>query len=281
MRILLYPMLVAGAVSLVCLGGLFPAVAADDPSLAKVKAVIDKIDEAASRCDVDGVISQYAPGFKSEDGLDVQASRRAFSSLCGRIDKPAYRTEVRSVKKLAKGGLSVTTTTNLTAGYRTDIAKPAQLIGTIESVNRFVEENGTLKLAGQSILSEQTTVTIGEKPPRVDLKLPTTLRPGKEFKVEAVLATPLQDAPALGGVNLEPIGAQTATGLSTPDLEPLRSGGIFKIGKAPARPGDQLLTLAFVRDGGLLLISQRLKVTAEPATRKSAAKDLVPGSDRP
>jgi hypothetical protein len=261
---------------MIAIGG-SPVWAADDPATAQVKTILARIDEAASRCDVDGVVSQYAPRFRSADGLDLAATRRALSNLCTRIDRPVYRTEVRSVKQLARGRLAVTATTNLTADYRTELAKPAQLIGTIETLNRFEEQGGTLRVVGQEVLSEQTTISIGEKPPRVNLNLPSVIRPGKEFRVEAVLPTPLQDAPALGGISLTPISAAGAgTPPKAPTLEPLRSGGIFKVGQAPEKPQDQTLTLAFVRDGGLLIVSQRLKVASDPPEPRPSAKDLLP-----
>ncbi|MBC7880899.1 MAG: hypothetical protein H7Y37_06145 [Anaerolineae bacterium] len=258
-------------ISLVCLvAGAAQAQSVDEVA---VKATLTHLDETASRCDVDGMLTRYSPNFKSKDGLNVEATRKAFTSLCAKIDKPMYRSEVRSVKKLPKGVLQVVTTTNMTATYRTELPKPAQLVSTVESLNRFESVKGVLKLVGQEILAENTTISIGEKPPRVNLNLPTMVKPGRDFKIEAILPTPLQDSPALGGISLTPINAKTSTTLQMPTLEALRSGGIFKTGQAPSRQEDQSLTLAFVQDGGMILVSQRLRVTsAEPPVNSSPSK---------
>jgi hypothetical protein len=237
-----------------------------------VKATLAHLDDTASRCDVDGMLTRYSPNFKSNDGLNLEATRKALTSLCTKIDKPMYRSSIRSFKKLSKGLLEVVTTTNMTATYRTELPKPAQLVSTVESLDRFESVKGVMKLMSQEILAENTTISIGEKPPRVNLNLPTMVKPGRDFKIEAILPTPLQDSPALGGISLTPINAKTSTTLQMPPLEALRSGGIFKSGQAPSRREDQSLTLAFVQDGGMILVSQRLRVTnAEPPTNSSTS----------
>ncbi len=240
---------------------------------AAVKATLTHLDDTASRCDVEGMLTRYSPNFKSKDGLNIEATRKALTSLCTKIDKPVYRSTVLSFKKLAKGVLEVVATTNMTATYRTELPKPAQLVSTVESLDRFEAVKGVMKLVGQEILAENTTISIGEKPPRVNLNLPTMVKPGRDFKIEAILPTPLQDSPALGGISLTPINLQTSTTLQLPTLEALRSGGIFKTGQAPSRQEDQSVTLAFVQDGGMILVSQRLRVTnAEPPTNSLPSK---------
>lgn len=260
--------------SLVLLAGCADVAQAQSVDEGAVQATLTRLDEAASRCDVDGMLANYGANFKSKDGLNVEATRRALTSLCTKIDKPMYRSEVRSFKKLSKGLLEVVTTTNMTATYRTELPKPAQLVSTVESLDRFESVKGVLKLVSQEILAENTTISIGEKPPRVNFNLPTTVKPRQDFKIEAILPTPLQDNPALGGISLTAINAQTSTKLQLPPLEALRSGGIFKSGQAPSRPEDQSLTLAFVQDGGMILVSQRLRVTntEPPATNASPSK---------
>lgn len=237
------------------------AVQAQSGEEAAVKATLTHFDETASRCDVEGTLTRYSANFRSRDGLNVEATRKALTSLCTKIDKPVYRSEVRSLKKLPKGLLEVVTTTNMTASYRTELPKPAQLVSTVESLDRFESVKGVLKLVSQEILAENTTISIGEKPPRVNFNLPTTVKPGRDFKIEAILPIPLQDSPALGGISITPINARTSTTLRLPPLEALRSGGIFKSGQAPSRQEDQSLTLAFVQDGGMILVAQRLRVT--------------------
>jgi hypothetical protein len=127
-----------------------------------VKATLAHLDDTASRCDVDGMLTRYSPNFKSSDGLNVEATRKALTSLCTKLDKPMYRSSIRSLKKLPKGLLEVVTTTNMTATYRTELPKPAQLVSTVESLDRFESVKGVLKLVSQEILAENTTIFIGE-----------------------------------------------------------------------------------------------------------------------
>ncbi|BAC90478.1 hypothetical protein [Gloeobacter violaceus] len=247
---------------LVACGALFaPGVqAADEVITERVRAIAAQMDASASQENLDSLFANYATSFKSSDGLGYETTRQAVSALWEKLAKPTYQTNVTAVVP-EKNRYRVNATTRLQADYKTELGEPARLESTVETVSRYEDQKTGLKLVSQEIAAERTTLSIGGKPPQVSLNLPSTVRVGKNFKVEAVLATPLQEAPALGGIRLTPITTKTATALEAPALEPLRTGGLFKTGQAPSRPEDQAVTLAFVREGGLVLVNQRLKVT--------------------
>ncbi len=243
--------------------------AADEVITARIKATIERMDTAANSQNSDELFSNYSANFKSKDGLSLDATRKATVGLWAKLSEPAYQTDVTSVVPQAKGGVRVTSTTRVKAGYRNELSSKGQLTSTIESVSQFEEQKGNLKLVSQTVLNERTTISIGDKPPEVKFNIPTTVRAGSSFKVEAILPNSLEEVPALGGISLTPItGSNLALG--APPLQPLRAGGLFKTAQAPIRAEDQSVTLAFVRDGGMLLFNQRLRVSdaAKPASKE-------------
>ncbi|MBC8122270.1 MAG: nuclear transport factor 2 family protein [Gemmatimonadaceae bacterium] len=236
--------------------------------IARVTEMVSRMDQAASSKDIQALLGYYGQDFRS-DGLKPVDTRQAITGLWAKLQEPVYRTEVESITE-QKGQVVVTGTTRLQAVYSPGVALPTmgvvRLSSVVGSVSRF--DKTSLKLVAQEIRSERTTITAGTKSPVVNLTIPASVRPGQDFKVEAVLEGPLDEGnPALGGISLIPLNMRTAAVPDSPSLEPLRAGGIFKTAKAPGQSEDQVVTLAFIRTSGLVLISQRLKVTtAKPPT---------------
>ncbi|AGY60338.1 hypothetical protein GKIL_4092 [Gloeobacter kilaueensis JS1] len=268
-----------------------PGQAANEVLEARIRATVEKIDAASNKQDLEALLVNYAPGFRSADGLTYEATRKAVAALWSKLSQPTYQTNVTAVVP-QKNQVRVNATTFLNAGYKSDLGEPGKLESQVETSSLYEEQQGAFKLVSQRVLAERTKLSIGSNPPQVNLNLPEAVRVGRPFKIEAILPTSLQKSPALGGIRLSPITARSPGAVEAPALEPLRTGGLFKTGQAPQRPTDQAITLAIVRQGGLLLVNQRLKVTegeppkaatqpelAKPADEKPAAKSSDPAPD--
>ncbi len=79
-----------------------------------------------------------------------------------------------------------------------------------------------------------------------------------------VVREPLGDSLLLGAAIEEPINAETYLQKKPIKLEPLASGGLFKVGRAPAQPTSTWISAILIRDSGLVLFSQRLQVVQRP-----------------
>jgi hypothetical protein len=158
-----------------------------------------------------------------------------------------------------------------------------KITGTIRS-QQVVQAN---RIRSQSILSEQTRITIGEKPPTVMVNLPDTVTVGKAYKYEAVIQEPINDDLFMGTVFDNPVSptllnqkqlqlqlpsiAELLSGRTrrTPavinnnqivKLSRLASGGVFKIGTASKVPETRWISAVLARhEGGITIATHRLR----------------------
>jgi hypothetical protein len=111
-------------------------------------------------------------------------------------------------------------------------------------------------LVSQNIQTERTEIKAGNTPPKVTLTLPSSVKAGKPYELTAILTTPLDERPVLGGVTQFKAG----TSGESPVLEGLEAGGLFKRNSVPVTKEDQLLSLGFIQSDGIYFITQRVKV---------------------
>ena len=176
---------------------------------------------------------------------------------------------------------------------RSDINGATETIETLTTINgRRSNPSGQVwKITGtirsQSILSEQTRITIGEKPPTVTVNLPDTVMVGRAYKYEAVVEEPINDDLFMGTVFDNPVSPallnQNQLKLQLPSiaellsgrtrkrpistninqiikLSRLPSGGFFKIGTASKVPETRWISAVLARhDGGITIATHRLR----------------------
>ena len=158
-----------------------------------------------------------------------------------------------------------------------------KITGTIRS-QQVVQAN---RIRSQSILSEQTLITIGEKPPTVIVNLPDTVTVGQAYKYEAVVEEPINDDLFMGTVFDNPVSpallTQNQLQLQIPSiaellsgrtrkipkpansaqivkLSRLPSGGFFKVGTASKVPETRWISAVLARhDGGITIATNRLR----------------------
>lgn len=224
----------------------------DAPS--ELTATLDQIDAAASEGDVEAVMRFYSPEFTSSDGLTYDTMETMLGELWQRYPNLSYETQLDSWES-QDSGISAVTTTTITGVYPDD-RRDLNFSATITSRQRFEDS----KIVAQEILSERSELKAGEKPPTLTFNLPEEVSPRQEFDFDAIVTEPLGNRLLLGAAIEEPITVENYLNPAPIELELLASGGLFKIGRAPATPGDRWISAIIVRYDGITAVTQRLRV---------------------
>jgi hypothetical protein len=219
----------------------------------ELQKLISQLDSAASQQDMATVLKFYGQGFSTSDGLNRQTLEPALKKFWQDFPTLVYRTEINSWQATPEGFMAETTTT-ITGKSTKD--REFTLKSTLKSKQRFVGNT----IVSQEILQESTRLTAGETPPTVELSLPTQVKVGQEFNLDAIVQQPLGDSLLVGAAVETKIAPELYLKSPPPELELLSAGGIYKVGKAPSQPGDRWVSIALIWDSGITLITQRLKV---------------------
>jgi hypothetical protein len=211
---------------------------------------------------------------------------KALQSLWKQYPNLTYKTEI--LRSEINGGKQTIETLTTINGRRSN---PAGQIWNITGMIRSQQTVQANRIRSQAILSEQTRISIGEKPPTVIVNLPDTVTVGKPFKYEAIVQEPMEDDLFMGTVFENPVSpllltpnqlqlqipslAELITGRvqkrrpqppssnvsgSVVKLSRLRSGGFFKLGTAAATPETRWISAVLARhDGGITIATHRLR----------------------
>lgn len=221
---------------------------------AELQTLLSQVDAAATRKDLAGVMQFYSNDFKNSDGMTRQSLELALGKFWKDYEQVTYRTQVTSAQP-GRDGFTVETTTTITGSRRAN-DRQLQLSSTLSSRQRIAGQ----KIVSQDILAEQSQVRTGSAPPTVQLSLPTQVQVGQDYNLDAIVQEPLRDSLLLGVALDEPVSPEAYLRNLPAELDLLSAGGLFKVGKAPAQPGDRWISVALVRDSGMTMITQRLKV---------------------
>ncbi len=267
-----------------------PALAAQSskPAPAELENIVFALDKAASKQDIDTVMKYYAPTFNHSDGLNRDRYKQILSQLWQRYKNITYRTEISKWEK--QGDLITAETVTMVQGTRGAENDNFKLDAKLISTQTYKNVNGQLQVVSQQILAEQSSLSSGDAPPPVQLKLPELIGVGRQYVLDAIVTEPLGPSLLLGAAIEEPVEAKNYLNENMIDLRPLRAGGLFKIGQAPFASGDRWISVVLVRESGITITSQRLRVTKdftgnqytplpEPDTTPSRVRPQ-PNSDR-
>ena len=221
---------------------------------APLTKLLTEIDAAANRRNVKAVMAFYSPSFTHSDGLNSQSMEKALTQLWARYPSLNYRTEIQSWK--TEGSAIVAETVTTIAGTQKKDGRESSLKATIRSLQHFEGE----KIVKQEILAEQTQLSSGENPPTIEVNFPEQVKVGEEYHFDAIVREPIGDDILIGTVLEEPITEKTFFNPSEVELELLNAGGIFKVGKAPATPENRWVSAVLMRQGGIAMVSVRLRV---------------------
>ncbi len=221
---------------------------------AAVTKLLTEIDAAANKRDVKAVMAFYSPNFTHSDGLNSQSMEKGLTELWERYPTLNYRTEVKSWK--TEGSAIVAETITTITGTQKKDGIDLNLKASIRSQQRFEGE----KIVKQEILAEQTQLTSGKNPPTIQLNFPEQVKVGQEYHFDAIVQEPIGNDILIGTIIEEPVTEKTFFRSAEVELELLNSGGIFKVGKAPATPENRWISAVLMRQGGIAMVSVRLRV---------------------
>ena len=216
--------------------------------------VLSQIDAAASSHNLPTLLQFYNSNFTNTDGLSYEELQKALDNLWQRFPNISYQTQLNSWQRDGEAIVAETTTT--ITGTQDLNGRDLALTATIISRQRF--EGG--QIVQQEILTERSQLTSGENPPSVTVRLPEQVAIGHEFHFDAIVQEPLGEQYLLGAAIEEPIHADAYANPTPIDLELLTAGGLFKVGRAPALPDSRWISAVLIREDGMTLITQRLRV---------------------
>jgi ketosteroid isomerase-like protein len=233
-----------------------PQLQAETPANApaELTKLLTEIDAAANRRDVKAVMAFYGQNFTHSDGLNSQNMEKALTQLWQRYPSLNYRTEIKSWK--AEGSATVAETVTTIAGTQKKDGTDLNLKATIRSQQRFEGQ----KIVKQEILAEKTQVSSGINPPTIQVNLPEQVKVGEEYNFDAIVREPIGEDILIGTALEEPVSEKTFFKPSEVELELLNSGGIFKVGKAPATPENRWISAVLIRKDGITTVTVRLRV---------------------
>ncbi|MBO3463006.1 nuclear transport factor 2 family protein [Aetokthonos hydrillicola Thurmond2011] len=220
----------------------------------QLQNLLQQIDTAATQGNIKGVLQFYSPNFTQGDGLNLQTLEQALTSLRKRYPQLKYTTQLQSWR--SEGNAIIADTVTTITGLPSASSQNQTLTSTITSRQRIAGG----KIVHQDIQAERTQITSGAKPPHVEIKLPQQVKVGEQYNFDAILQEPLGEDYLLGAALEEPVQANRYLNPTPVNLELLTSGGLFKIGHAPATPGSQWLSAVIMRPEGMIMITQRLQV---------------------
>ncbi len=235
-----------------------------DAAPPNVSQLLESMDAAASEGDLTRFLQAYSPKFRHDDGLDRKTFSRSLERFWNQYTNLSYETEVLDWDRSGEGGVAETLTR--ITGTRQDKGREFTLTAALRSRQHFEGD----RLVRQEILSEESTVTTGARPPQLAINLPETVKTGQDFNFDVIVLEPLENDLLLGGVADEPVSASSYPSPSKVSVEPLIDaksgtgpGGIFKIGRAPKRPMDRWISAVVVRKDGITMVTRRLQVVAK------------------
>ena len=234
-----------------------------DVAPANVSQLLENLDTAASAGDLTRFLQAYSPKFRHDDGLDRKTFSRSLERFWNQYPNLTYETQVLNWDGNRDKGVAETLTR--INGTRQEKGREFALKATLRSRQYFEGD----RLVRQEILSEESTVTTGAKPPQLSVNLPETVKTGQDFNFDVIVLEPLENDLLLGGVADEVVNASSYPSPTKVSVEPLIDpksgtgpGGIFKIGKAPQRPVDRWISAVVVRKDGITMVTRRLQVVA-------------------
>ncbi|MEM8672678.1 MAG: nuclear transport factor 2 family protein [Cyanobacteria bacterium P01_G01_bin.67] len=224
--------------------------------------IISGIEAAANNRELDDLMEYYDSDFTNTDGLTADTLAQAVAQMWDKYPQLQYSTEIHSWSK-TEGELVAETTTTI-QGVKNTQGRKVRLLSTIKS-RQYFQEN---KLLRQEILAEQSQLTSGGNPPKVEVVAPEVVKTGAKYNFDLIVNEPLGDRVLLGGIQEEKTAGNLYLNPTALKLEPLPAGGIYKVATAPLLPDSNWLSAILVRGDGITMITHRVNIQEEPAEPK-------------
>jgi ketosteroid isomerase-like protein len=220
----------------------------------ELTTVIADIEKAANNQDLNGVIGHYSKDFRNSDGLTTGELSKALTRMWKNYPQLKYTTEIESWS--SSGNQLVAETLTTIRGIQNQDGRQGRLNSTIRSRQYFQGQ----KLVRQEILTEQSQLTSGDRPPQVKVVAPDSVTTGEKYNFDLIVDEPLGDQLLLGAVQEEKTAANLYLNSTSLELEQLAAGGIYKVATAPSVPESNWLSAILVRGDGMTIITHRVNI---------------------
>ena len=226
---------------------------------AELDTWLRQLEAAADRRDLDAVMGFYAPDFQAAGGLDRAGVAAGLTQLWERYRSMDY--SIQLVDYAQQGDRLIAETVTEVRGLRNEGGREVRLLATVRSRQTIQGD----RIVSQEVLAERTQVFLGANPPTIDVNLPDQVQAGETFNFDVIVKEPLGNNLLIGGALEESISAERYLEPSDFELRLLQAGGIFKQGRAPEQPEDRWLSAIVIREDGITMITQRLRVIGRSA----------------
>lgn len=215
---------------------------------------IEAAEAAANRRDLDGALAAYREDFVRKDGLSAEELARGLEELWARYPRLIYDIELVAWSE-TDGGFEYETITRID-GSGERAGQTVRLEALLRSRQRLEEG----RIVSQEILMEQTQLSLGQRPPLLQVNLPDAVSVRQPYSFDVIALEPLESDVLLGAASEEPADGRNYLGDRALDLEVLSAGGLYQVGTAPESPSDRWLSAVVARPGGVTFIGRRLRV---------------------
>lgn len=216
--------------------------------------LLSDIDAAANRQDIKDVMGFYSAEFTHSDGWTRKRLTDALKTLWKRYAQLNYQTQLVSWE--AQGDDIVAETVTQVTGIEQWSNRQFALVANLRSRQHYRQG----KIVRQEILTEESQLTSGERPPTLDVNIPEQVAPEGQYHFDAIVREPLEDDFLIGTAIEEPVTLDAYLDSPKLELEGLPAGGIFKVGQVSEETGDYWVSAIIIRSGGISAISRRLRV---------------------
>jgi hypothetical protein len=220
----------------------------------ELKDMLARIDAAANQKNIEALMALYSPEFTNSDGLNASNMSQALTKIWKQYPQLTYKTAIVSWQE-KNGQLVAETVTNISGAQQTKV-RAVNLTSEMRSRQYFQDQ----KLVKQEILNENTQLTTGANPPKIEVSLPDRVRVSSKFDFDVIVREPLNDEVLLGTAIEEKISGDRYLKPSSLELEALPAGGIFKTVTAPAQPENHWFSAILIRGDGITMVTRRLRV---------------------
>ncbi len=226
---------------------------AENPPKELIEAIAD-IEKAANQRDLEELLENYDEDFTNTDGLTYASLSEALKQMWRNYPRLRYSTKIESWEQA--GDRLIANTVTYIRGTQNNQGRVARLNSTLRSRQYFQNQ----KLVRQEILSEQTQLTSGIKPPKVNVIVPEQVKVGEKYSFDVIATEPLENNLLLGAALEEKIGSDRYTNPTTLELKPLPAGGIYKVVTAPRLADSHWLSAILVRGDGMTIVTRRVNI---------------------
>ncbi|HZG40951.1 MAG TPA: hypothetical protein VEZ50_19925 [Nodosilinea sp.] len=222
---------------------------------AEVQRVLSELEAAASDRNLDAVMAFYSESFSSDTGFDHAQLRQTLETLWQQYPDMTYAIELLRWQADGPGRYSLETRTTVT-GTQTRPDRTLTLSADVTSRQQLEEG----QITSQEILSETSRLVSGITPPTLQVQLPQSLSPGQTYSFDTIVVEPLEGRTLMGVAVEEGV---TATDFFEPRpvvFDLLSSGGLYKVGTAPAEADNRWVSTVVIREDGMVVETRRLRV---------------------